>query len=81
MGFLGSGEYRQDLVAGVGWLPTSPTANPPSSYFQGYYLTYLLRQGDPAGVAGWLTDLQNGVIDQQVLAGILGSAEGVTKWS
>ncbi len=81
LAFLSSTEYRQNLIAGVGWSPGSPTASPPSSYFQGYYLTYLLRQGDPAGVSGWLTDLQNGVPDQQVLAAILGSAEGYAAWS
>ena len=81
MGFLTSTEYRQDLVAGVGWAPNSPTAIPQSSYFQGYYLTYLGRQGEPGGAAAWVTALQNGVTVQQVLADILGSPEGIAKWA
>ena len=81
MGFLTGTEYQQDLVAGVGWTSAQPTTNPPSSYFQGYYLTYLRQQGDPNGVAYWLLQLQAGVADQRVLAGILGSTEGFNKWS
>ena len=81
MGFLTSPEYCQNLVAGVGWTPSSPLPNPPTSYFQGYYLTFLNRAGDVGGVAAWLAQLQAGVTDQQVLADILGSMEGYTKWS
>lgn len=46
-----------------------------------YYLTYLGRQGDPPGVASWVKALQAGATEQEVLADILGSAEGFTKWS
>ena len=54
---------------------------PPTIYFQGYYLTFLNRPGDAAGVAGWVAALKAGTTDQEVLAGILGSTEGVAKWS
>ena len=51
LAFLTSPEYREDLVAGVGWTPQGGQATP-GSYFQGYYLASLGRQGgDPeAGV-------------------------------
>jgi hypothetical protein len=45
------------------------------------YNLYLGRNPDPTGLAGWLTALNNGATDQMVLAGILGSPEGFTKWS
>lgn len=72
--FLTSMEYRQNLVAGLGWTPTGNPATP-GSYFQGYYLAYLGRQGDPTGVASWVAELQGGVTDQMVIAGILGGPE------
>lgn len=45
------------------------------------YLTYLLRPADSDGLAAWVNALNAGATDQQVLAGILGSAEGYQLWS
>jgi len=50
----------------------------PGSYFQGYYLAYLGRQGDPAGVAVWLGALQRGATDQQVLREYLAASNSIT---
>jgi hypothetical protein len=74
LGLLTSREYRQDLVAGVGWTPKGGQATP-GGYFQGYYLAFLGRQGEPSGVASWLAVPQRGRTDQHVLAGMLGSRE------
>lgn len=80
MGFLTSLEYRADLIAGVGWTPAGGGAIA-GSYLQGYYLEFLHRQGDLGGVASWILALEGGMTDQQVVAGIAGSAEFYNKWS
>lgn len=77
LGFLTSTEYDTDLVAGYGWTPVSGG----SGGVGGYYLTYLDRQGDAVGVAGWVSVFQAGVSEQAVLAAIFGSAEGYARWS
>jgi hypothetical protein len=48
---------------------------------QSYYLTFLQRSADAAGVAAWVNALNAGATDQQVLAQIFGSAEGYQLWS
>jgi hypothetical protein len=45
------------------------------------YETYLGRAPEPAGLAGWLDHLANGLTDLQLLAQIFGSGEGYAKWS
>lgn len=60
MGFVSSVEYRR-------WLIADPT--------NGFYPRYLGRQADAAGVQFWLNAMANGVSEQQVLAGIVGSQE------
>lgn len=47
----------------------------------GYYTTFLGRTGDSSEIAGWVNQLAAGSTDQEVLAGIFGSAEGYAKWS
>ena len=42
-----------------------------------YYQLYLHRDADLGGLNGWVGGLQAGLIDQQVIAGILGSPEFV----
>jgi hypothetical protein len=42
---------------------------------QADYLQYLQRPADPAGLAGWLTHLQQGMSDQTLTANLLGSNE------
>lgn len=41
----------------------------------GYYQTYLHRNGDSAGVAAWVQQMQQGTRDEVVIAAFLGSAE------
>jgi hypothetical protein len=48
---------------------------------QADYLTFLLRQADPGGLAAWVNALNAGATDQEVLAGIFGSPEGYQLWS
>ena len=45
------------------------------------YHLYLGKSPDPTGLAFWLSAIDGGATDQEVLAGILGSPEGFTKWS
>ena len=71
--FLRSHEYDQDLVNG-GVFNYGPM-------WQGFYSHYLHRAAEPVGLAGWVPDLQAGMTDQFVLAGILGSPEGYGIWS
>jgi hypothetical protein len=45
------------------------------------YKTFLLRAADPGGLTTWVGALNAGFSDQDVLAGIFGSAEGYQLWS
>jgi hypothetical protein len=58
--FVTSPEYRR-------WLIADPV--------NGFYPRYLGRQADEAGIQFWLNAMANGVSEQQVLAGIVGSQE------
>jgi hypothetical protein len=45
------------------------------------YLTFLQRPADSGGLEAWVNALNAGASDQEVLAGIFGSAEGYQLWS
>jgi uncharacterized repeat protein (TIGR01451 family) len=63
-GFLSSAEYR--------------AAHPTDAAFvAGLYQDVLGRAGEPAGLAGWLAQLQGGVSRDQVIAGFVGSQEAL----
>lgn len=47
----------------------------PNALVDYWYRTYLGRPPDPAGAAGWVNALNQGTPPDQVLAGMLGSAE------
>jgi hypothetical protein len=70
--FLVSQEYRNNLLQAQAPFPLQHTP---------YYMTFLLRPADSGGLTAWLNALNAGVTDQQVLAGIFGSAEGYQLWS
>ena len=73
--FLTSMEYRTDLIAGGPWTPYSPLTN-----WGGYYPEFLLRPAGTGEVASWLHEFSAGLTDQQILASIFASAEGLSKW-
>ncbi len=48
---------------------------------QSDYMTFLLRPANPGGLMTWVDALNEGLTDQQALAGIFGSPEGYQLWS
>jgi len=73
LSFLTSREYDTDLVNG-GTFNYAPM-------WQGFYPEFLHEAAQPAILSGWVGALQNGMSDQAVLAGILGSPAGYADWS
>jgi hypothetical protein len=78
--------YLQSLASGAASTTTISSyllASPEYQYalIQSYYENYLGRKGVMSELMGWVTPLQEGYTDQDVLAGILNSDEAFGKRS
>ncbi|WP_378102126.1 DUF4214 domain-containing protein [Cellulomonas sp. T2.31MG-18] len=67
---LGRGVSRFDVAKGFVY-----STEGLSRVVDGYYVDYLHRHADPGGVAGWVRAIQSGMRSEQIVVGIVGSAE------
>jgi hypothetical protein len=83
--FLGRSGALDELNGWVAVLPTIGNTGAANSIIRspealtrlvdGFYQKYLGRTADPAGAQAWVTNIENGMTEEQVISGFLGAPE------
>jgi len=72
---LTQGMQRSDVARGLLY-----SAEGRQDLVDALYLEYLRRSADPLGQQGFVSALQSGTPEQQVVAGLVGSPEYFNRW-